>query len=118
MLEPTDYVFVCLFCFVFFTVLFPTGPGGRTIQKMTPPSLQFDPKRQQYNTGPNDTLKTYMPIFRKNGTHFGLRYGRTGTLQNGGRAVLPPKGYSIRPPPALAGEPGRAEIRGSSLACF
>ena len=44
--------------------------GSKKIQKMRPPRLQFDPKRQQYNTGPNDTIKTYMPIFRKNRNSF------------------------------------------------
>jgi hypothetical protein len=37
---------------------------------MTSPSIQFNPKRQQYNTGPNDTLKTYMPIFREKRNSF------------------------------------------------
>ena len=42
----------------------------RKIQKMTPPNLQFETKKEQNNTGPNDTLKTYMPIFSTNRNSF------------------------------------------------
>ena len=80
------------FCFVFCTVLFPTGPGGRKIQKMTPPSLQFDPKRQQYNTGPNDTLKTYMPIFRKKRNSFRASVWPDRHIAKWGAGGAPPEG--------------------------
>ena len=52
-----------------FAALFPSGPRGRKIQKMIPPRLELDPQRQQYNTGPNDTPKTYMPILRRETEH-------------------------------------------------
>jgi hypothetical protein len=68
-LEPKDSVCFSL-DWLFLQLCFLLGPGVEKIQKMIPPSLQFDPKRQQYNTGPNDTLKTYMPIFRKNRNSF------------------------------------------------
>ena len=80
---------------------------------MTPPRLQFDPKRQQYNTGPNDTLKTYMPIFRKNRNSFRASVWPDRHIAKWGAGGAPPEGVFNPPAPCLQGSWGvlRSEAR-------
>ena len=74
---------------------------------MTSPSLQIVPEMWT-NAIPVKTIPPkHMKIFRRGGNRFRfrarprrLRYAQTGNAPNGGWAVFPPKGYSIRLPPA------------------
>ena len=48
----------------FFPVLFSNGPRARQKPQNETPEAAIDSDRHQYDTGPNDTPKTYMPIFK------------------------------------------------------